>query len=78
VVAEFDGELIVESYAVRHRNDASYGTHFLKIPGGVASESKGTHLDGCQHVARCVTRARARGEGGRIQNKNIIGIMVIK
>ena len=54
VVAEFDGELIVESPAVRHRRAASYGTHFLKIPGGVASDSKGTHLDGCQHVARCV------------------------
>ena len=54
VVAEFDGELIVESPAVRHRRAASYGTHFLKIPGGVASDSKGTHLDGSQHVARCV------------------------
>jgi len=51
VVAEFDGELIVESHAVRHRNDKSYGTHFLKIPGGVASESRGTHMDGCQHVS---------------------------
>ena len=55
VVAEFDGELIVESLAVRHRNDKSYGTHFLKIPGGVASAGRGTHLDGCLHVARYVT-----------------------
>ena len=52
VVAEFDGELIVESLAVRHRSDGSYGTHFLKIPGGVASEIRGTHLDGSRHLAR--------------------------